>query len=142
MVTMNQAIEQIKQKLIDNAGFLQIEAKRIQLGAIGEDESEVFTVTNSFIRIYTQQKPASDYYKQDTDVRRMASLMVLCGIVGTDSIDSSQRCYELAERVESLLHNMDNNITRELEPIFAVKNKKGLSIFGVPFWFVYQSSAL
>lgn len=139
ITTLKQTSDSILAKLIEKTTYLQIGADAITQGIVGENDTEVFNVTSSFVRIYVQQKETQEF---DTGARtrRKGTLMVLCGIAGIELSETSFLCQELAERVEAILHGC-GSIYRSSEPIFTVKNTEGISIFAVPFWFLYNSSA-
>ena len=141
MVTLTEAIADIKAELVAKATYLQVDANRVSVGVIGENETEVFNVRDSFVRLYAAQRDFPEKYIASPENPRLASLMVLCGIAGTELSTTSQLCYELAERVEMALHEHKNYVFREQAPIFAIKNTKGISIYGVPFYFAYKTSA-
>jgi len=138
-MTLKQTSEDILARLQDKSTYLEIASDKISRGIVGESDTEVFNVTDSFIRFYLQQKTTHEY---DTGTKdsRIGTMTVVCGIAGLELNETSYLCQELAERVEAVLHEY-RDVYRSEEPIFTVKNTEGISIFAVPFWFLYNSSA-
>jgi len=130
----------VHNRLKAHSEYLGVKQKDIQLGEVGEDESKPFNVKKSFIRVYLFQSTPSDINQAGRKTRKKGILLCLVGTTSADTVDSSVTSYELGEKVEALLHGF-GDIHRLQEPIFPVKRLKGVSIFGVSFFFIYDSSA-
>lgn len=128
-------------ELKSKKGYLGIKESQIEEGLVGEKEEEVFNVTDAFIRFYAAQQQTDQDYQSSFNESRIAGLLVLCGAKRGNKLDSSKDAYALAEKIERALLDANIGLWRESEPIFAVKNSDGISIFAVSFFFQYESAA-
>jgi len=141
MVTLQMMSAEILSQLKSNSGYLEIDDKRIEEGLVGEKEEEIFNVTKSFIRFYLAEQPSNTNYTSSFRPNRLGSLMVLCGVKNNQILTASKQAYKMAEKIERALLDAKIGLWREQQPIFNIKNSDGISIFGVSFFFNYESEA-
>lgn len=140
MVTIFEMLEDVKALLVSKTDYLQVPANKINIGVTGEDEKEVFSFKGQFIRLYAIPKPAQDEYHAALVDGNKASFVIVCGVKMRKSVLDAQKSFELAERIDRLIKKR-NILNRETSPIFPVKGSEGVSVFAIPFWFQYKSSA-